>query len=158
MNFRLWKESILWQCCDLKSKRKCRQEADSATPWMGSFISKTKKNSSLPYDINIFFLSFRNQDKPSYIQYIITKNIGGFTMSDLTATGCSSCSNQHNNGCGSWIWIIILLFFCGGCNGGSSLFGGNGCGCDNDNNSCEWLIILLVLFSCCGNNSCGCVC
>ena len=81
-------------------------------------------------------------------------------MSDLTATGCSSCSNQcNNNGCGRWIWIIILLFFCNGNNGGLFGLGNNGCGCDNDNNCCEWLILLLVLFSCCGNNnSCGCGC
>ena len=35
-------------------------------------------------------------------------------MSELTASQCGCCE-QKNNGCGSWIWILILLFCCGGC-------------------------------------------
>ena len=48
----------------------------------------------------------------------------------------------------SWIWILILLFGCGGC--------------DNNDNNCCWIIILLLLFCGCGNNGffgnngCGC--
>mgnify|MGYP003299946643 CR=1 FL=1 len=51
-------------------------------------------------------------------------------MSDLTATSCGcGCSNttSNNGGCGnSMIWIIILLFLCGGCGGNGGGFGGNG--------------------------------
>ena len=43
-------------------------------------------------------------------------------MSDLTATNCGCNNVTSNNGCGSWIWILILLCCCGG---------NNGCGCDN---------------------------
>ncbi len=85
-------------------------------------------------------------------------------MSDLTATncGCNSCGCGNNNGFmgGSCIWIIILLFFCGGNNGcgngcGNGILGGNN-GCDN-NNCCDWLIwILLISCFCGGNNGCGC--
>ena len=80
-------------------------------------------------------------------------------MSELTATqcGCSRENSSNNCGCNSWIWIIIILFFLGGCSdngncgcGGMSLF--NNSGCDNGNNCCEWIIILVLLFCCCGNN------
>ncbi len=97
-------------------------------------------------------------------------------MSDLTATNCGcndSCGcvgAQNNNGFGgcSCIWIILLLFLCGGNNGG--FFGGN-CGCNSGCNSscnnggffggnggcCEWIIwILLLSCFCGGNNGCGC--
>lgn len=83
-------------------------------------------------------------------------------MSDLTATNCGCSNNSCNSlfgGNNSCIWIILLLFFCGGngcgCNG-TSLFGGNN-GCGNDNNCCEWIIWLLILSSFCGNG-CGCGC
>ena len=53
-------------------------------------------------------------------------------MSDLTATNCG-CNNRCgcNNGLfgGSCIWIILLLFCCGG--NGNGLFGGCGNDCDN---------------------------
>lgn len=84
-------------------------------------------------------------------------------MSDLTATncGCNSCGCGNNNGIlggNSCIWIIILLFFCGGnnsCGCGNGILGGNN-GCDN-NSCCDWLIwILLLSFFCGGNNNCGC--
>lgn len=61
---------------------------------------------------------------------------------------------------GSWIWILILLFCCGGCggsNGIGGIFGGNGCGCGNDSD-CSWIIILILLLCCCGGcggNVCG---
>ena len=74
-------------------------------------------------------------------------------MSDLAATNCGCvCDNDCGNRMGfsnnSWIWILILLFGCGGC--------------DNNDNNCCWIIILLLLFCGCGNNGffgnngCGC--
>lgn len=83
-------------------------------------------------------------------------------MSELTATqcGCGRDNCPSNNcGCNSWIWIIIILFFLGGCGntndcgfgGMGNLFGGGG-SCDNNNCCCEWIIILILLLSCCGNN------
>ena len=70
--------------------------------------------------------------------------------------GCFGGSNVAGAGTcggGSWIWILLLLCFCGGNNGIGGIFGGN-CvgGADND---CSWLIILLLLFCCCGNNGIG---
>lgn len=70
-------------------------------------------------------------------------------MSDLAATNCGGGCGCNDNGCGSIIWIIILMSCCGG-NGG--LFGGNDC----NNNSCLWIILLL--FCCGGNNGLGCGC
>ena len=84
------------------------------------------------------------------------------TMSDLSATncgcGCDSVGRRDRDrdcGCGfannSCLWIILLLFFCGGC--GGSTWGNNGCG----NDSCLWIILLL--FFCGGmGNGCGCDC
>lgn len=117
--------------------------------WMFSTVKETIKK--------------HNQAKVHSIYH--KKLNGGNNMSELTATqcGCSrdNCSN-NNSGCSSWIWIIILLFFCGGCGnnndcgcgfgGMGNFFGGNGC--DNGNSCCEWIIILILLFSCCGNNNC----
>ena len=74
-------------------------------------------------------------------------------MSDLTASGCG-CGSANNCGCGSsgsicgnWIWILILLFCCGGNNSLRS-------GCDDscDNGCGNWIWILILLFCCCGNN------
>lgn len=95
-------------------------------------------------------------------------------MGDLSNCGCNDCNARSNNGCGcnngcnngcgsgfgggnSMWWIIILLFFCGGC-GGNGGFGGlgsnNGCGCDDNNNGCCSSIIWIILLSCiCGNGS-----
>ena len=84
-------------------------------------------------------------------------------MSDLSATncgcGCESGVGRTGGECGcgfgnnSCLWIILLLFCCGGC---GSNFGG---GCGND--SCLWIILLL--FCCggfgsggCGGFDCGC--
>jgi hypothetical protein len=76
-------------------------------------------------------------------------------MSDLSATNCG-CDNNCGNGWGnnSCLWIILLLFFCGGC--GNNRMGDNGCGCD-----CLWIILLLFFCGGCGNNrmgDCGCGC
>lgn len=77
-------------------------------------------------------------------------------MSDLAATNCNtSCDRGSSWGWGnnSCLWIIILLFLCGG----NSCWGNNdGCGCDS-------IIWILILLCCCGNGrdsgcglSCGC--
>ena len=69
-------------------------------------------------------------------------------MSDLAATNCG-CGNE--GGCGSILWLIVLLSLCNG-NGGTSLFGGNGgCGCEGGN-SCIWIILLLLCCGGCGGN------
>lgn len=77
-------------------------------------------------------------------------------MSDLSATNCGcGCERNERSGFGnnSCLWIILLLFCCGGC--GNSWGGNNGCG-DN----CIWIILLLCCcggFGGCGNNhGCGC--
>ncbi|MGN0164687.1 MAG: chorion class high-cysteine HCB protein 13 [Lachnospiraceae bacterium] len=71
-------------------------------------------------------------------------------------SGCPSGRNSCFGG-NSCIWILILLFFCGG--GCGSNFGFGSCG---DNNDCSCIIwILLILCLCgggCNNNSCGCGC
>ncbi len=73
-------------------------------------------------------------------------------MSDLAATncGCNECGN-NNGGCGSILWIIILLSCCG--NG----FGGNGCGngCGNNGFGGDSCILIIILLLCCGGNDCG---
>lgn len=91
-------------------------------------------------------------------------------MSDLTATNCGcndSCGcagAQNNNGCNSCIWIILLLFFCGGNNGcGNNGCGNNGCGIlgGGNNGCCDWIIWILLLSCFCGNGNgsgCGCGC
>ncbi|MBQ4537039.1 MAG: chorion class high-cysteine HCB protein 13 [Lachnospiraceae bacterium] len=76
-------------------------------------------------------------------------------MSDLTAAncGCNSCNNTNNNGImggNSCIWILLLLFCCGGNNGcGNGILGGNSCG---DNNCCDWIIWILLISCFCGNS------
>ena len=69
-------------------------------------------------------------------------------MSDLTATQCGCNRPEPSNGCGSFMWIIILLFLCNG-NGGECGIG-NLCGGEN---GCECIIIILLLLCCCGGNS-----
>lgn len=77
-------------------------------------------------------------------------------MSDLTAThcGCNNASPASNNGCASWIWILILLSCCGGngdgCGNGGGFFGGNSF-FGGDNNCCSWIWILILLSCCCNN-------
>ena len=89
-------------------------------------------------------------------------------MGDLSNCGCNDrCNDRCNNGCGLgrsgnngiW-WIIILLFFCGGCGNNGSIFGcgsnRSGCGCDdcdNDNNCCSAIIWIILLSCICGNGS-----
>ena len=65
-------------------------------------------------------------------------------MSDLSATNCGcGCERNERSGFGnnSCLWIILLLFCCGGCGNG---FSGNNNGCGA---SCIWIILLLF---CCG--------
>ncbi|MCI6553577.1 MAG: chorion class high-cysteine HCB protein 13 [Lachnospiraceae bacterium] len=75
-------------------------------------------------------------------------------MSDLTATHCG-CEANNNSCCGSFLWILILLFCCNGnhdgCGCGNGILGGmnSGCGCD----SIIWIILLLCF---CGNNNSCC--
>lgn len=78
-------------------------------------------------------------------------------MSDLTATHCG-CNESPSNGCGSFIWIIILLFCCGGNGGG--IGGGCGGGCNSGCNSgcgngsgCDSIFLILILLCCGGNGS-----
>lgn len=68
-------------------------------------------------------------------------------MSDLAATNCG-CGNE--GGCGSILWLIILLSLCNG-NGGSFFGGNGGCGCEGGN-SCIWIILLLLCCGGCGGN------
>lgn len=68
-------------------------------------------------------------------------------MSDLAATNCG-CGNE--GGCGSILWLIVLLCLCNG-NNGSGFFGGN-CGGGCENNSCIWIILLLLCCGGCGGN------
>lgn len=69
-------------------------------------------------------------------------------MSDLSATNCGcGCERNERSGFGnnSCLWIILLLFCCGGCGNG---FGGNNNGCGD---SCIWIILLLFCCGGCGN-------
>ncbi|MDD3403170.1 MAG: chorion class high-cysteine HCB protein 13 [Hespellia sp.] len=75
-------------------------------------------------------------------------------MSDLSATNCGCGCDSGNGlfgGSNSCLWIIILLFCCGGC-GGNGFGKGGDCG---GNDSCLWIILLLLF---CGGNDCGCGC
>lgn len=65
-------------------------------------------------------------------------------MSDLSAANCG-CGCERNERRGnnfSCIWIILLLFCCGG-NG----FWGGG----REGSGCECIWIILILFFCCGD-------
>ena len=97
---------------------------------------------------------------------------------------CSGFGGNGNFGCGfgSWIWILLILFYAG--QGGCGGYAGNtgyGCGCNTSSNCCcggntsnsgffgglgncggGYLFLLVILFLCngsfgCGNNvaSCG---
>lgn len=85
-------------------------------------------------------------------------------MSDLSSTNCGCnngfggpLSNAFGNG-NNCLWLIILLFLCGGSCSNQK----NGCGnglLGNMGGDCvEWIIIILLLTNCCGNskNNCGC--
>ena len=85
-------------------------------------------------------------------------------MSDLTATNCgcnNSCGCGNNNGIlgggNSCIWIILLLFCCGGngCGNGNGILGGNN-GCGNNNSCCDWIIWIILLSCFCGGNNNSC--
>lgn len=88
----------------------------------------------------------------------------------------SCCGNGCGNGCGfgSWIWILLILFYSNGsCMWGNNGYGsGCGCGCEsknscgcccgnsygNNNGSCSsYLFLLVILFLCagCGFGGCG---
>ena len=68
-------------------------------------------------------------------------------MSDLAATNCGGGCSCNEGGCGSILWIILLLCCCGG--NGCGLNSGNGCG----NDSCLWIILLLFCCGGCGNGN-----
>ena len=91
-------------------------------------------------------------------------------------SGCNNLGGYGNNfGCGfgSWIWILLILFYAG--QGGNSGYGGNsGCCCTKNNNNCccgnsgnnglfgglgncggGFLFLLVILFLCNGNFGCG---
>ena len=64
-------------------------------------------------------------------------------MSDLSATNCGcGCERNERSGFGnnSCLWIILLLFCCGGCGNG---FSGNNNGCGD---SCIWINPAGILF------------
>ena len=114
-----------------------------------SLICLQNCSSSLFCSFSIFSHTF-----PSSTYYRTVNNIiGGFKMSELSATNCG-CGCESNFGGNSCIWIILLLLCCGGCGNGWS--NGNGCG----NDSCLWIILLLIFCGGCGNgfgnNGCGC--
>ncbi len=67
-------------------------------------------------------------------------------MSDLAATNCG-CGND--GGCGSILWLIVLMCLCNG-NGGGYCGGG----CDGGGNSCMWIILLLLCCGGCGGSFC----
>ena len=74
-------------------------------------------------------------------------------MSDLAATNCGGGCSCNEGGCGSILWIILLLCCCDG--NGCGLNSGIGCG----NDSCLWIILLLFCCGGCGNgngNGFGC--
>lgn len=88
-------------------------------------------------------------------------------MSELSATNCGcgcgcGCDNNTNvlggnGGMSSCLWIIILLFLCGGCGGNTWGRSGSDCG---GGDGCIWIILLLFFCggfgSGFGNNGCGC--
>ncbi|MBE6061988.1 MAG: hypothetical protein E7207_00165 [Clostridium butyricum] len=89
----------------------------------------------------------------------------------MPGNGFPGAACLGNGGFCSWIWILLILFYCG-C-GGNGLMGGNNCGCCNcgckggslfGGNSCTaYLFLLVILFLCNGGvnnraslNNCGC--
>ncbi|WP_297711825.1 hypothetical protein [Clostridium sp.] len=90
---------------------------------------------------------------------------------------CSGFGNCGNFGCGfgSWIWILLILFYAG--QGGNAGYGGNsGCCCNTNSNCCcgntgnygngglfgglgncggGYLFLLVILFLCNGSFGCG---
>ena len=98
---------------------------------------------------------------------------------DQSCNGFGGCGNFGcgNFGCGfgSWIWILLILFYAG--QGGNAGYGGNsGCCCNTKSNCCcgnsgnygnsglfgglgncggGYLFLLVILFLCNGNFGCG---
>lgn len=87
---------------------------------------------------------------------------------------CNGFGGCGNSGCGfgSWIWILLILFYAG--QGGNSGYAGNsGCCCNTKSNCCcgtsgntglfgglgncggGYLFLLVILFLCNGNFGCG---
>lgn len=90
---------------------------------------------------------------------------------------CSGFGGCGNFGCGfgSWIWILLILFYAG--QGGNAGYGGNsGCCCNTNSNCCcgntgnygnsglfgglgncggGYLFLLVILFLCNGSFGCG---
>lgn len=83
-------------------------------------------------------------------------------MSDLAATNCGGCGCEKNGGC-NCIFLLLILFCCGG-------FGSGHDGCGDSGNGCCDLLIWILLLSCfCGGGNsfgnfgnfgggCGCGC
>ena len=88
--------------------------------------------------------------------------IGGFPG------GIGNCC-QGSNGCGfgSWIWILLILFYCG-CGKNNILGRGNNCCCEKKEECCctrgssgggilgncsSFLFLLVILFLCNSNNN-----
>ena len=91
--------------------------------------------------------------------------------------GCNGFGGNGNLGCGfgSWIWILLILFYAG--QGGNAGYAGNsGCCCNTNNNCCcgnsgnygnngffgglgncggGYLFLLVILFLCNGSFGCG---
>ena len=94
-------------------------------------------------------------------------NLGGY------GNNFGSYGNNFGCGFGSWIWILLILFYAG--QGGNSGYGGNsGCCCTKNNINCccgnsgkkglfgglgncggGYLFLLVILFLCNGNFGCG---
>lgn len=74
-------------------------------------------------------------------------------MSDLAATGCCNndcgCGMETCGGNNSWLWILILLFCCGGWGNNTGNNGGCGCGLGRGDD-CGCIIPILLILCCCG--------
>lgn len=127
--------------------------------------SKTSNSFGFSGLFPIFSIFSQKHSHARPIPYTIIQILEAF-MGDLSSCGCSNDYNTRSNnncgcGCGrsgnnSMWWIIILLFFCGGCGNNGSIFGSNRSGCDdcdNDNNCCSSIIWIILLSCICGNGS-----
>lgn len=64
--------------------------------------------------------------------------------------GFGGCGGFGNCGLGSWIWILLILFYCGGCGYGNN-YGNNNNGCCMNNCCCDCCD---CCDDCCCNNCC----